>query len=64
VQWSQTQSQMHHRTKLYENGQTVVKIWQFFKTAAVCHVGSVGHILGSPKSTWRNLSLGKIWMEV
>jgi len=37
----------------------------FFKTAAIHHLGFVGHILWSPaKGTWRSLSLCKVWLEL
>jgi len=56
----------HQRAKFYQNrsiGCEDIKIFRFFKMAAVRHLGFVWGIIGPPTvSTWRSLSLCKIWL--
>ena len=59
---------MRHRAKLCRNrsnrGQDIWRFVDFFKMAAVRHLGFVIHVLGPPtKCIWWSLPLWKIWLE-
>jgi len=58
---------MPHGANIRGNRSNLAEIWRFFnyfKTAAVRHLGSAMHVFGPPMNgIWWSLSLRKIWLE-